>query len=661
MSRSEQGLNPFPGLRSFEPDEDLVFFGRQKQTDNLLWRLRSTRFLPVVGVSGSGKSSLVRSGVVPSLYSGYMLKAGSSWRVALLRPGENPIGNLAEALHTAGLRHETSGSEDAILQPLLEATLRASAQGLVQAVRQTRIPPQDNVLVVVDQFEELFRFQRSSPDQSSRDEALAFVKLMLEAAGQTEVPIYVALTLRSEMLGSCSAFPGLPETINRGVYLVPRMSREELREAIVNPIVVAGGEIAPRLVTRLLNDVSDDPDQLPLLQHVLMRMWDHREEQGADGPIDLDAYRAVGTVSEALSRHAEEAYAELGTDGERRIAAVLFKALSEHGPDRHGMRRPISVTDACELTGAELAEVVAVSERFRRAGRCFLLPAPRQDLAAGSILDLAHECVLRAWGRLVRWTEEEARSAQMYERVAQAAALHRRGEAGLWRDPDLHFALEWRREARPTAAWARRYEGNFSEAMGFLDESGAQQQEETVRLRVQVEDDRRRDRRGRFARGAALGLAAAALLAFGFGYIVGELRTAAARQEALTQQAVERAERAERRADRAERELRRLTGLESARQLARRALQIGAAEPAALVALQAYRLHAHHGGGGGESEVRRALLEALARLTPGARAAPAEALAAQICARVSRRLTPEERSRYLPTGIPELASCPEGP
>ncbi len=146
-------FNPFPGLRPFEADEDHLFFGREKEIDELLRRLRTTRFLSVVGTSGSGKSSLIRSGLIPSLYSGLMVKAGAGWRVATMRPGEDPIGHLAAALSPP----EVIGSSDPELigtQPvLLEASLRRSVMGLVEAVRLARLPRGENVLVVVDQFE----------------------------------------------------------------------------------------------------------------------------------------------------------------------------------------------------------------------------------------------------------------------------------------------------------------------------------------------------------------------------------------------------------------------------------------------------------------------------------------------------------------------------
>ena len=138
--------------------------------------------------------------------------------------------------------------------------------------RPTRTrPPDDNILVVVDQFEALFRFQRSRQVPAARDEAVGFVKLLREASSQTEVPIYVVLTMRSDFIGECMEYPGLPEALNAGQYLVPRMTRDELGSAITGPVAVAGAEVAPRLVQRLLNEIGTDQDQLPVLQHALMR------------------------------------------------------------------------------------------------------------------------------------------------------------------------------------------------------------------------------------------------------------------------------------------------------------------------------------------------------------------------------------------------------
>lgn len=465
-------FNPFPGLRPFEPDEDYLFFGREEEVDELLRRLRSNRFLAVVGTSGCGKSSLVRSGLIPSLHSGFTVKAGSSWRVAILRPGEDPIGRLAAALDAPDIISAPDEELASTNRVLLDAVLRRGTRGLVEAVRQGRLPPDNNLLVVVDQFEELFRFERSREIGHSRDEAAAFVKLLLEATSQDAVPIYVVLTMRADFIGDCMEYQGLPEALNASQYLVPRLTRDELRTAITGPVAVAGGTIAPRLVLRLLNDLGNDQDRLPVLQHALMRTWDHWNGNRTPGePIDISHYEAVGTLKDALSRHAEEAYREVGSEHGQQVTERVFKALTDTVTDPRGIRRPCSVSTLAAIAEAPETDVIRIVELFRRQGRSFLMPPPDIPLDAHVIVDLSHESLMRCWTRLVSWAEEERAAAAVYVRLTRAAGWFEEGSAGLWRDPELELGLRWRRANRPAPAWARRYDDSFDRAMRFLERS----------------------------------------------------------------------------------------------------------------------------------------------------------------------------------------------
>jgi len=501
--------NPFPGLRPFEPDEDHLFFGREKQIDELLRRLRGTHFVAVVGASGSGKSSLVRCGLIPALEGGSMAQAGSGWRVAILRPGEDPIGHLAAALSVPeclGAGEELAGMGRA----LVEATLRRSTLGLAEAVREARLPAHENIMVLVDQFEELFRFRRNQA--GAGDEAAMFVKLLLEAAGQENSRIYIVLTMRSDFIGDCVQYPNLPEAVNDGLYLVPRMSRDELRSAIAGPVAVGAGQIAPRLVVRLLNEVGDNADQLPILQHALMRTWDYWQRHGPAGePIDIAHYEAIGTIERALSQHAEEAFADAASEAQRRIVERSFKALTDTFTDPRGVRRPTSVAELAAVCEAPEPDVIAVLEAFRRPGRSFLMPPAKVPLNSRSVVDLSHESLMRLWDRLVDWTEQERISAERYFRLSRAAAWHAEGSAGLWRDPELELGLQWRQENRPTAAWAARYDPAFGQAMAFLDESWRQR---AVLLAERELERRRTLRRARLAAGILAGLLVIAVFSF---------------------------------------------------------------------------------------------------------------------------------------------------
>lgn len=496
MISSKQIKNPFPGLRPFETDEYRLFFGREGQADELIARLQRARFLAVVGTSGSGKSSLIRAGLMPALRGGMMKGAGSGWRIAVMRPGGDPIGNLAAELVKKDVLSEAgAGLPESEAEAVIEATLRSGSLGIVNVARQARLNEHEKLLLVVDQFEELFRF-RAAHEGSRADEASAFVKLLLEAAQQHELSIYIVLTMRSDFLGDCAQFQGLPEAINDGQYLIPRMTRDERRFAVTGPVGVTRGKISEPLINRLLNDVGDNPDQLPILQHALMRTWEHWQANRRDGePIGLEHYEAIGTMSDALSRHADEAFNELPDDKSRKIAERLFKALSERGADNREIRRPTRLDTICKITGASLAEVIAVIDVFRRGGRSFLMPPAGTELQADSVADISHESLIRNWQRLKEWVNEEAQSVRIYRRVAETAVLHREGSEALMQDPALSFALDWREKSHPNAAWGERYHPEFETAMRYLDQSRNAREEklaaEEKRRNEEIERDRR--------------------------------------------------------------------------------------------------------------------------------------------------------------------------
>ncbi|MEN3335921.1 MAG: hypothetical protein V7641_5286 [Blastocatellia bacterium] len=487
--------NPFPGLRPFEFHESYLFFGREGQSESLIDKLTRTRFLAVVGTSGSGKSSLVRAGLLPALIGGMMRQAGSAWRVALMRPGNDPIGNLATALNS----RDAFGSEDeenrSLQIAITETTLRRGNLGLVETVRQASMSSSENLIVITDQFEELFRVGQDATQADAENDKAAFVKLLLEASCQRELNIYVVLTMRSDYLGDCAQFWDLPEAINEGQYLIPRLTFEQRRAAITGPTEMGGARITPQLVNRLMNDVGDNPDQLPILQHALMRTWDKwKEENRPEEPVDLRHYEAIGGMSEALSRHADEAYNEL-PDELRTVAEKTFKALTEKGPDNREIRHQMTLAEICAVVDAQEPEVIAVIDAFRRQGRSFLMPPAGTHLTADTLIDISHESLIRVWERLREWVSEEARSARQYQRLAETAMLRDKGEAGLWRDPDLQLALNWREQNRPNAAWARRYHLGLSSALAGLDASQKQLElEKTFNQVSQFLDDSAKQR-----------------------------------------------------------------------------------------------------------------------------------------------------------------------
>jgi WD40 repeat protein len=404
------------------------------------------------------------------LYGGFVTQTGPFWSIIHSRPGNSPIVNLTNSILDGLLQSKRIEEEDIhIHRAIINSILRSGPHGLVEIARYIQQDESENVFFLLDQFEELFRYADGG-NEDSVNEATAYVNLILTAVQQQAVPIYIALSMRSDFVGDCASYHGLSEMINASNYLVPQMTRDQKRMAVEGPVTVSGGKIAPRLLKRLLNDIGDNQDQLPILQHAMMRTWDYWVTNHDPGePLDLRHYNAIGKIAQALSLHANEAFEELNTR-QKEIAEILFKALTEKSQEI-GMRRPVRVGLISELSDAQEKEVIDVVDNFRRPGRSFLMPGSGVALKAETVIELSHESLMRIWTRLSVWVDEESESALMYKRVSDAAAMYQIGRTSLWRPPDLQLALNWQKKQRPTRVWAQRYDVAFERAIVFLDTS----------------------------------------------------------------------------------------------------------------------------------------------------------------------------------------------
>ncbi len=471
FSGSQTGINPFPGLRPFTMEECFLFFGREGQVDEILLKLSAHRSIAVMGYSGSGKSSLMYCGLLPVLYGGFVTETGPFWSILTSRPGDSPLSNLTESILNFLVQAKRIEEQDRhIHRAIVSSVLRSGPNGLVELSRFIQKDEKENIFFLFDQFEELFRHAEKANEEFV-DEATACVNLILTAVKQKAVPVYIAINMRSDFIGDCAEFQGLTEMINSSNYLVPQMTRDQKRMAIEGPVAVSGARISPRLVKRLLSDIGDHQDQLPILQHAMMRTWEYWHSNHDSGePIDIRHYNSVGKIDQALSLHANEAFEDLN-GRQKEIAEVLFKAITERNQDNQGLRRPSKVGLIAELGNAQEKEVIDVIDNFRKSGRSFLMPGGNVPLAADSVIELSHESLMRIWTRLTTWVEEESESALMYKRVSDAAAMYQIGRTSLWRPPDLQLALNWQKKQRPTRAWAQRYDVAFERAIVFLDTS----------------------------------------------------------------------------------------------------------------------------------------------------------------------------------------------
>jgi tetratricopeptide (TPR) repeat protein len=467
---------PYPGLRAYERDETDLFFGREGCVDDMVERLAANHFLGVLGASGSGKSSLVRTGLLDALELGFLAAAGPFWTIADCHPGSSPLRNLAAALLAA----RGGGVPEATDVEVFHAFLRRGPRSIVEWVKEGNLPAGHNLLLLIDQFEELFRYG----DYAGREQAEAFSALLLESARGR---IFVVITMRSEYLGACALIPGLAEQINKSLYLTRRMTREECRQAIEGPAKVAGFDIEPRLVARLLNDLSGfapwdadrensqlerlsrQADQLPLMQHALSRLWQlASERKSSSRPIlTLQDYLDIGQLQGALDQHAEEVIARL-SEAAKPFVGRVFRALVAGPGLAAAIRRPSRFEQLVIETGGTRGAIAEIVDAFRARGCNFLRPADDLPIADDTVIDISHESLIRQWQSLAIWFEEEAQSSALWDRLISGQERHAAGKGELLSGLDLATALDWWNRETPSVGWAASHGGRFEDVERFL-------------------------------------------------------------------------------------------------------------------------------------------------------------------------------------------------
>ncbi|HTI25733.1 MAG TPA: hypothetical protein VL652_32385 [Kutzneria sp.] len=417
--RDSDDQPPYAGLAPFQPAAADRFFGRERLVDDLMTRLTSRRFLAVVGASGSGKSSLLRAGLIPAL--------PAPWRPVLLTPGADPLRECA--IRLAAL---LDTDPDALVAGLAEDPANLGIhvrQALVDA------PPEAEVVFIVDQFEEVFTL---CDDEQERDQ---FVAALLAAASRGGSRTRVVLGVRADFYARCAEHPGLVAALQDAELLVGPMTTAELTKAITQPAARNGLVAEKALTTAVLADVAGQPGYLPLLSHALLETWRRRRGNA----LTLSGYLAAGGVRGAVAQTADSVYQDLDPDQQQVARRILLRLIAlGDGTEDSGRRVSRREFDADPDT-------VAVLDRLVRA---------RLLTLGDNTVELAHEALIRSWPTLRGWIDEDRELLLAQRRLSDAAAEWERNE----RDEEYLY-----RRARLTA-WEDRDLGRLNESeRAFLD------------------------------------------------------------------------------------------------------------------------------------------------------------------------------------------------
>ena len=517
--------NPFPGLRAFRPEEGHLFFGRIESTMKVVTRLKENRFVSVIGASGSGKSSLVLSGVIPALLK-ENAEGKKSWSYLVFRPALNPIDNLASELSALSAK----AGFNQLPVSTVAASLHNRSEGITGIVNKIRKNLRQQIVIVIDQFEEIFRYSPASTRGTLGDDATDFIDMIVSAVTQPEQGLHILLTIRSEYVSECSRFHSLTSLMNGSSYLLPQLNRDTIATVIEGPVKVSGAAIDRSLVRMIVSDITDGPGQLPVLQHLLMRLWNHWSKTGdMSRPLSLADYEAVGRLKGAIAQHAGQAL-EMLDDRHKYVCARIFRTITLRTDDGREIRKPERISAIAAQTGCTVDEIIRVVEVFRAPDYSFLTPPAYVPLDENSIIDLTHESIIKLWGNLRKWIDDEEASRRTYLQLASAAALYQEGKGKLWSAPDLLMAVRWREENKPTLAWAERHDPAFERTMLFLKNS---EEENQIQEEYSKKEGKTRIRRSRLFSSLLGLLVLLSLLALGALYT---MRLKAERQKSVALQ-----------------------------------------------------------------------------------------------------------------------------
>ncbi|HSK89147.1 MAG TPA: tetratricopeptide repeat protein [Anaerolineales bacterium] len=429
----EPGDPPFQGLQYFDEKDADRFFGREAVVAKIVGRLTTTRFLTVIGASGSGKSSVVRAGVLPALRRGERLADGSlpptdsgQWDIRILTPSAHPLDALAASL--------TRDSDSLSAITALHSELVQAPTALSLIARQ--VLAQNNkkhLLLIIDQFEEVFTQCRQE------DEQRAFIENLLHAIDPADPqPVTVLVTLRADFYSQLAFHDRLRELVSQNQEFIGAMNREELTRAILQPAALGNWKVQEGLVEVILDDLGSEPGALPLLSHALLETWKRRRGR----VLTVSGYTEAGGVRGAIAQTAETVFRQRLSPEQQPVARMIFVKLAEMGEDSLDTRRRAAfselITRATDTSTIDAVLGILTDARLVTTGT--LEPGDTR------VVEVAHEALIREWPTLRDWLNQNRQGLILHRQLTEDTndwIKLERDPGALYRGIRLKQTLEW--------------------------------------------------------------------------------------------------------------------------------------------------------------------------------------------------------------------------
>lgn len=447
--------NPYIGLRPFTGSESDLFFGRDQHIKAVSDKLLIEQFVILTGESGTGKSSVVNSGVIPSVMS------RGGWKLIRAEISDSFLENL--------LQEVTRITENDAIEIDTDLENESRRQRILTYLKKSYKKERSNYLIYIEQFEQLFLNFGVMGKERTEKMRLGFLSVIVDLIKQRDFPVYVIMTMDSSLMDDAARYTEFGELMEKGNYELPPLEKPELRRAIEGPLEVSGNNWDPGISERILNDLEHvSNEKLPLLQHALQRsfvLWKNSDSR--DNPFSVNFYEEAGTLFDSVDRHIESVFQSLN-DREKLVCEKIFKTLSSKISSGRLVRQPARVRELSEIAQSDELTVIRIIKKFNSSDNAYLLPDESLELKMDSLIMISHDAILIHWKRLANWIEEEAASIEMYLRLAESAYMFQLGKSELWKSPELDKAIEWKEKNNPNLVWGRRHNPAYERTMVFL-------------------------------------------------------------------------------------------------------------------------------------------------------------------------------------------------
>lgn len=496
MAKSD--LNPFVGLKPYSENESEFYFGREQEVENLLHVLQKNKLLTLSGDSGAGKTSLINAGLIPRLKNGFMGQSGKEWSIAYFRPGIDPLSNLAHALTSNNVLNIEDKPNTTDYKYYSEIISNYKALGIVEIYKRSEIYNTRNLLIVIDQLEDLFRFQRYF-DTTLNEDDNDLMDIIYRSVTFKNTGIYFIICIEGTYLTKLTPYNKLQEIISQSQYSIQNLDNVGINQILEQTFYKHDIQFDSKVVESFIETLNEKISYLPNFQFLLHKLYEkYVINETEKQRIEIQDIEELGGIDSAISSDLETTYEALSQEDKNKMS-LLFKGLkdTQNSSIDSNYNKVLSISEYINISVGDLSSLIRVLKlKFNDFIDVFepsisgIPISDKKPFDRKNIINLKYTKFLN-WKRRSIWLNEEETDYQNFKSFSEDAIRKNNGEVDFLKTPELESAIAWRDNENHTLNWSKKYDLNFKETVDFINES----EKDDLRIKKEKADQLERERK----------------------------------------------------------------------------------------------------------------------------------------------------------------------